>query len=180
MSATSTPGGLPERLDGVLGALQANVVELDERFWSKVDVGGPDDCWEWQAVRLKGYGRFSLGGKMQYAHRLVIGLLIGDEGCALHSCDNPPCVNPAHLSVGTHQDNMTQRDARGRQVSPPGEGNGMAKLTDSKVLEIRARYATGLITQRALGEEYGVSQTVVSLIVRREIWGHLPNEQDNQ
>lgn len=177
MSGTDTPGGQPEALDGVSGALEANVAELGERFWSKVDIGGPDDCWEWKASRSSGYGQFRLGGKMQRSHRLVIGLRAGDEGCALHSCDWPPCVNPAHLSIGTQEDNVSQRDARGRHVATPGEDHGMSKLTDAEVLDIRARYATGQITQRALAEEYGVHFSLISLIIRRKIWTHLPNQQ---
>ena len=148
--------------------------ELGERFWSKVDVGGPDECWEWQAYRLPaGYGQFKLDGKLHRSNRLVIGLRTGDEGHALHSCDNPPCVNPAHLSIGTNAENIAQRDARGRQVTPPGEDNGSAKLTGPEVLEIRARYATGQITQRALAEEYGVHFSLISLIVRRKSWKHI-------
>jgi len=91
----------------------------------------------------------------------------------LHSCDNPPCVNPAHLSIGTHQENVAQRDARGRRKPLLGEKHGSAKLTDTEVIDIRKRYATGLITQRALAEEYGVTKSRISLIVNRKSWAHL-------
>jgi len=150
--------------------------ELGERFWSKVDVGGPDDCWEWQAGRhADGYGQFKLDGKMQGAHRLVVGLRTGDEEYALHSCDWPPCCNPAHLSLGTHQDNMDQMVARGRHVamSQPGEEHGQVKLTDTKVLEIRARYATGQITQRGLASQYDVALSLISRIINRKSWTHI-------
>ena len=176
VSSTSTPGGQPEALDGALGASQGNLAGLGERFWSKVDVGGPSDCWDWQAVRDKdGYGRFKLDGKMQKAHRLVIGLRTGDEGHALHSCDWPPCANPAHLSIGTNQDNIDHKVSRERQLK--GEETPQAKLTEDEVLDIRARYATGTITQRALAEEYGVHKSLISQIVRRKLWAHLPNQQ---
>ena len=148
--------------------------ELGERFWSKVDVGGPGDCWEWKAGRnAGGYGQFRLGGKPHLAHRLVVGLRTGDEGHALHSCDNPACVNPAHLSIGTHQDNMDQMKSRGRQSSLPGEDHGQAKLTDTKVLEIRARYATGQITQRGLASQYDVAHSLISMIINRKNWKHI-------
>jgi hypothetical protein len=176
VSGTSTPGGQPERLGGVLEALEANVAGLGERFWSKVDIGGPDECWPWQAYRIpKGYGQFRLHGKMQRVHRLVAGLRTGDPGHALHSCDWPPCCNPAHLSIGTNQDNVDQKVARERQVK--GEEISQAKLTEDEVLDIRARYATGQIYQYALAEEYGVHKSLVSLIVRRKLWAHLTNEQ---
>ena len=146
--------------------------ELGKRFWSKVDVGGPGDCWEWQASRnSKGYGQFRLDGKIQKSHRLVVGLRIGDPGYALHSCDWPPCCNPAHLSIGTPQDNMDQMKARERQAK--GEEIGIAKLTDPEVLEIRARYATGQITQQGLADQHGVHHSLVSLIVNRKIWTHI-------
>jgi hypothetical protein len=148
------------------------IEELGERFWAKVAIGGPEECWEWQASRhADGYGRFAIDGKVQYAHRLVVGLRTGDEGYALHSCDNPACVNPAHLSIGTHQDNMDQKVARERQTK--GEEQGHAKLTDPEVLDIRARYATGRITQQGLAEEYAVDQALISRIVRRKIWTHI-------
>jgi len=74
---------------------------------------------------------------------------------------------------------MDQMTARGRQVtvSIPGEGNGASKLTDPDVIDIRKRYATGRVTQKALAEEYAVTQQLISLIVNRKMWKHLPNEQ---
>jgi hypothetical protein len=146
--------------------------ELGERFWSKVDVCEPDECWPWKAFRNPaGYGAFRLDGKMQRAHRLVIGLRTGDEGHALHACDWPPCCNPAHLSIGTNQDNTDQKVTRGRQAK--GEEQGPSKLTEGEVLEIRARYATGRVAHRGLAEEYGVTHTAIGKIVRRELWAHL-------
>ena len=151
----------------------ANKVKpLGNRFWSKVDIGGPQDCWEWQAYRTQqGYGHFRFDGKSQLAHRLVAGLRRGDEGQALHSCDNPPCCNPAHISIGTMADNMAQKVARGRQAK--GERAGPAKLTEAEVLAIRARYATGRVMQHALADEYGVSGPLISHIVNRKAWAHL-------
>ena len=86
-----------------------------ERFWEKVDKSG--DCWKWIAHLLKGYGRFRLNNKTWSAHRVSWTLHYGEipEGmCVLHRCDNPGCVNPEHLFLGTRTDNMKDRDQKGR------------------------------------------------------------------
>lgn len=89
---------------------------LAERFWQKVDRCKPLDCWEWQAYRYpSGYGHFQIRkGKWEYAHRLAYRLAVGPLGKlhVLHSCDNPPCCNPKHLRLGTHQENMQDRVSR--------------------------------------------------------------------
>jgi hypothetical protein len=90
---------------------------LTERFWTKVERGLPDRCWEWRAGRDNhNYGNFSVHSVMHHAHRIAYELTYGPipDGCmVLHSCDNPPCCNPAHLRTGTHVDNM--RDMRERR-----------------------------------------------------------------
>ncbi len=92
---------------------------LARRFWPKVDVRAPGDCWEWTAYRdPNGYGRMSAGqGQVVLAHRLSYRLHHGDleDGMGvLHRCDNPPCVNPTHLFAGTQSDNMQDCSAKGR------------------------------------------------------------------
>ena len=94
---------------------------LDERFWEKVRVG--DGCWEWQAaLNSKGYGSIGYKGKVWLASRvsaLLAGMDIeGKHVC--HHCDNPNCVRPGHLFVGTHQDNMRDRDSKGRGAPKDG------------------------------------------------------------
>jgi ribosome-binding protein aMBF1 (putative translation factor) len=101
----------------------------------------------------------------------------------LHRCDNPPCVNPDHLSLGTAADNAADRDAKGRSGTAGernhnrqfpervrGAKNPNAKLTNAVVAAIRARYRDGGISQQALGDEYGVTQVQVSRIVRGRAW----------
>jgi hypothetical protein len=88
-----------------------------------------------------------------------------------HGCDNPPCCNPDHLSLGTHLDNGADMVIRGRSVY--GQRQHGAKLTDEKVREIRERYAQGDIPQRELGEEYGVTQSHISFIIRKKAWRHV-------
>lgn len=96
------------------------------RFWSKIDVRGPDDCWEWRGARsAEDYGRFRMPvdapgheGKVRGAHRVAFWLHTGwwpEDAVVRHGCDNPPCVNPAHLTTGTHADNARDKLERGRQ-----------------------------------------------------------------
>jgi hypothetical protein len=147
---------------------------LAERFWSKVAIAGPDECWEWTASRTTfGYGQINIDHKPQRAHRVAWELAHGpipDGLCVLHSCDNPPCVNPAHLRIGTDAENIVDMWSRERRTRSPrlrGEAHGRAKLTDAQVAAIRERFAAGE-SQSALGREYGVSQSQVHLIVRGE------------
>ena len=100
---------------------RTNIVD---RFWSKVDVRGADECWEWQGSRIKGgYGNFRLSAAdgMLKAHRMSALLAFGPFDrrlFVLHLCDNPPCVNPSHLALGDHAENMRQRAERGRSYNP--------------------------------------------------------------
>jgi hypothetical protein len=133
-------------------------------FWGNVPDHLPvDACWEWHGTRnAKGYGVFS--GKM--AHRLTYAHAFGpiqDDLFVCHHCDNPPCVNTAHLFLGTNMDNLADMVAKGRRR--PG-----FKITRADAENIKARYAKGGIRQTDLAHEYGVSQAVVSAIVVGKIW----------
>lgn len=121
-----------------------NFTDTDRlRFFSKVDEGQPGECWPWTGSRDKnGYGRFKLGGKggrAHEAHRVAYALETGvmPQGHVLHSCDLRACCNPAHLSEGTHQENMKQAGERGRQRTPR-PGNGRVKISTSQSAEIAA------------------------------------------
>lgn len=138
---------------------------------------GPNDCWEWVAHRdAGGYGTIGRGhDKMYLAHRWAYYIEYGvDPGDKLvcHNCDNPSCVNPVHLWLGTDQDNTRDCHSKGRAstVKPKGEENGMAKLTERDIKRIRASKES----QYVLAERYGVSQSLVSLVQRHKIWRHVP------
>lgn len=144
-----------------------------------IPIGLPEDaCWPWQgAHHTQGYGRCwdTRIGKIRYAHRLVYELLRGpipDGLDILHSCDNPPCVNPAHLRIGTHRENMIEKVEKGRANFNRGEDAGNAKLTSNDVRTIRARAAAGE-TQHSIARDYPVSQVAICLIVNRRTWKHV-------
>lgn len=141
-----------------------------ERFWMHVLVGAPDECWPWRAGKNDGgYGRF----ERRYAHRVAYELVHGPiepSMMVLHSCDNPSCCNPRHLSQGTNLQNMRQKVERARQAR--GASNGRAKLREADVLEIRAARARGASTHQ-LARDYGIAQSVISDICTRRKWRHI-------
>lgn len=153
-------------------------IDLAERFWSKVDRSGGDDaCWPFAGYRMPdGYGRVDWRGKLELAHRVAWSLANGQplpEDDVLHECDNPPCCNPSHLFLGSHEINMADMVVKGRSSRKLGERNGRAELSEDDVRAIRERYASGNVSQTALSTAYGVDQTTISKIVRRKLWPHV-------
>ena len=160
---------------------------LSARFWAKVNKSGTTPshylhlgpCWVWVGcVEADGYGRVHVGGKGVLAHRqswLMSRGTIPDGLCVLHHCDNPPCVNPDHLFLGTPGDNAADRAAKGRNgaTGAPGERHGFANLTDDAVRTIRADCASGLQTHREIAARFGVSRSVVSTISANKAWRHV-------
>ncbi len=149
---------------------------IEERFWPKVDKSaGPDGCWLWTAYcHPNGYGQFHFMRRRRPAHRISWMLVKGPIPKGLfvcHHCDNPPCVNPAHLFLGTSADN--QRDSSNKGRMHLGEADGNSKLTKEEVLEIREEYAHGDMLQRELAKAYGVTPTQIGNIVKRKFWKHI-------
>ena len=149
--------------------------EVVARFWSKVEK--TDDCWLWKAKSRDGdgYGIFKAEARSYRAHRLAWELAYGAApGTALvcHRCDNPSCVRPDHLFLGTPGDNFRDCLAKGR-YSPKGTGNAAAKLREEDVPKVRNLYATGQWSQQAIADIFGVNQTTVSAIVRGKKWRHV-------
>ena len=153
---------------------------FQRRFWEKVDTSNATlfSCWNWRGGPIEGYGQIRLDypGGLVRSHRVAYELFIspilpGKLVC--HHCDNPRCVNPCHLFLGTIQDNMNDRNQKGRTAHLLGELNGEAKLNASQVLEIRHKYAQGNITYRVLAQKYGLSFGHIGDIVKRKAWRHL-------
>ena len=152
------------------------------RFWSKVKIASPDECWEWGGYigPPGGYGRLQVNHVPLYAHRIAYVLAyneIPSGGIVCHSCDNPKCVNPAHLWIGTQADNVADRVRKGRTARQYGESAGNAKLTRSTVLEIRRKFSEG-VRQVQLAREYGISKPHIHSIVHNVKWTWL--EQENE
>ncbi len=150
----------------------------EQRFWEKVDKSG--DCWEWTGnIAKNGYGPFGYQAKMQYAHRVAWQLTNGSipKGdhhgtiCVLHHCDNPGCVNPDHLFLGSHQDNMDDMINKGRQVTVCGEDHGCANMTEENVLSIRSM--DGLFTRKEIGIMFSISAQNASDIMTGKLWRHI-------
>lgn len=142
-------------------------VPVEEQFFRHVEK--TDGCWLWTAHRDKdGYGRITYMRRSGFgAHVLSYIIHKGDPGKlhVLHTCDNPSCVNPAHLYAGTRSENMKDMITRGRRRSLKGEGNGNARLTNDQASEIRYLYALGNWTQRHLALRFGISCATVSNIL---------------
>jgi hypothetical protein len=148
---------------------------LGDRFREKVGRPDANGCRRWlAAVTAKGYGKFGVGSKIVEAHRVAWELVNGPIApglCVLHSCDNPSCVSVGHLRLGTHRENMIEMASKGR--SKRGVDHHMTKISESAVRAIRDSHESG-ISQEAIGQAHGLSQTTIGRIVRRESWRHAP------
>lgn len=150
---------------------------LEERFWEKVDKSG--DCWLWTKSLRAGYGVFRKSGRLVSAHRLAYEITNGPipaDLCICHHCDNRQCVNPSHMFLGTHKDNMQDAMGKGRFHFNPkpsyGEKNGMTKLTDDQVRELRNNWPSSE-SVASIAMRYGVSRWTIQRIVRRKVWKHV-------
>lgn len=157
------------------------------KFWSRIKK--TDSCWPWiGGTNDRGYGVVCIGNDKVYAHRFSFVLNIGripEFICACHSCDNPPCCNPDHLFLGTHLDNMTDAETKGRfkhseehirkitVAIPRGDHHSCSKVTGEMVRDIRNRFSDRLTPLAYISREYGLSAMSVSDILRGKTWKHL-------
>lgn len=164
------------KLIGDLLQVKFNARRLN-RFWASVNNTSLEhECWEWQkGLTSKGYGKVKMRPKTLTAHRVAYAIANKElPALLMHSCDNPKCVNPAHLSAGTHKENMADMVAKRRQAT--GTTHGVSKLTESDVLDIRQMYADG-VKVRLIAEKHGIKAHSISNICAGRVWAFLPNIQ---
>lgn len=150
------------------------------RFLANVGfTSNPADCWLWNGTRLFNaggdYGRFHFDGGEIRAHIFIYELVNGalEDGLVVrHVCDNPPCVNPAHLLSGTPRDNTLDMIERGRGPNRKGERHPLARLNDEKVRRIRQLARVG-VKYRDIAASFGMSAQQIAKIVNRINWGHV-------
>jgi hypothetical protein len=168
----------------------ANNSPAHHRFWAQLDKDGPihpvhGQCWQWVgAIHKKNkYGFIQVKkGEILLAHRYSWILHNGgipEDLWVLHKCDNPSCVNPAHLFLGTHEDNMEDMVNKDRHAYCKGDFNPHNRLTEEQVLEIRRRHRIGMGKgdkmngSTALAKEFGVHRHTILDIVSRKAWTHI-------
>lgn len=152
-----------------------------DRFFKWVEVAGNDDCWKWLGSRQKRedgkewHGQWRSGaGEIELTHRAAWRLMKGEipgDLCVLHSCDNPFCVNPKHLFLGTQSDNANDMWAKGRARPKTnlGEKHGMSKLTADLVRDIRSSQESGV----ELARRTGLTTTTICDVRKRRTWKHI-------
>lgn len=146
----------------------------EERFWNQVDKSG--ECWEWiGTTNDRGYGLFRYNYGDYRAHRfsyeLAHGPIIEEGMFVCHKCDNPLCVRPDHLFLGTTQENTTDKVSKGRQAR--GETSGNSILTEEQVRSMIQEYIPGRFGYRVLAQKYGVSAGHVARIIKGKLWKHI-------
>jgi hypothetical protein len=169
--------------------------QVAERFWASVDKTGASGCWEWRGGSFDkdGYGVFHVNGQNRRVHRIAFAIANGStdiEGLVIHSCDNEKCVNPDHLRIGTHIENMVDKVKRGRCASgdfhgsrtkpasiPRGSKHGNSKITEDDVREILRLRGMGYSCKR-IASFFGMDQSNVFLISKRKTWKHVDASQD--
>lgn len=151
---------------------------IEDRFWEKVDkTTSPNGCWLWTAaVSSAGYGQINQGGQHGThiaAHKLSWQLANGprpEHLCICHRCDNPRCVNPEHLFLGTQKDNIQDALKKGRK--PFGEKHPLARWSEGDIRAMFAMRARGA-TQTEIADHFGTKQPAIQSILSRKAWSHV-------
>jgi len=149
---------------------------VEQRFWNYVEQGDPNECWPWTGATTNDYGVIrddAPSSKMVRATHVSLridGRNVGLGEMALHTCDNPPCVNPNHLFVGSNNDNMKDKVTKGRSIGRATTGG--SHLSEADVLEIRRRCALGE-SSRSIAADYSISSPHVINIKNRKTWKHI-------
>jgi hypothetical protein len=175
--------------NGIKGIQGFQSRPIQDRFWEKVNKDGPmcerlgTKCWVWTgATNPDGYGNTKTDGHQVNTHRVSWELSNGkipNGLCVLHKCDNPPCVRPDHLFLGTKQDNVTDMINKGRRGNPnpvktrSGEHHPNHKLTNADVIAMRERYSRGGISAAALARIYKIDATAAWRVVTRRTWKNI-------
>lgn len=166
------------KLKHALLARMANSEVAQKRFWKKVQKGKTDECWNWVGAFKLEYGTVVVvlsDRRVEIkAHRISYFLAFGDFDlhlCVCHKCDNPKCVNPKHLFLGTSPENTYDRNRKQRDAR--GEGSGVHKLTEEQVQEIRRLYISGEMSGPEIAKKYNIHRTNAWYLVNRT-WKHLP------
>ncbi len=153
----------------------------EERFWRKVKKGQNHECWNWLGCyNNSGYGQVRIDRKSILVHRFSWEIHKGkipDEMCVLHKCDNPFCVNPNHLFLGTNQDNINDKMNKNRQPDLKGEKNGNSKLTLDQVKHIKQLCYEGKFLQKEIAKMFNMSYSLISDINKNKIWRHVNASQ---
>lgn len=156
------------------------------RLWALAEIpDDKDDCWVWLGAKRgkSGYGNFKIVSNVTVsAHRLSYAMVNGKTPGDLmvcHRCDNPGCINPGHLFLGTHDDNMADMVAKGRSHSPESVGakNPYAKLTEDQARQVIEMLASGM-TNKSIAAEFGVTHAAISRIRMGKSWTHLPRPRE--
>lgn len=175
--------GLPIRfIKGHGGRIASHAVNTAADVVGRYVVPGPASaCWPWRGARdNKGYGAARVAGRALKAHRVAYEVAHGPIPAGLivrHTCDNPPCCNPAHLEVGTHADNARDKAERGRSLR--GELASTARLTAPDVVAIRERLDAGEHPD-PIASDYDVSRSAIRHIERGRTWRHVPETAERQ
>jgi hypothetical protein len=150
-----------------------NKSKIIERIKNNININNKTGCWEWKLRRDKdGYASINLGGNRERCSRISYQIYKGqipNKMLVCHTCDNPPCVNPDHLFIGTHKDNMDDMVSKGKNKK--GTNNGRHKLNNNMIKEIKKLYP--IKSMPTLAKMYNVSVVNISSIIRGKIWKHV-------